>query len=120
MPHHDTRVIDSSGPWRVLAQRHEVMFRDGSAVHLHPVLQGDVPMPMHRALHHEGLRWIVLDLRQHGSEIEHDLSSTAERDAPGIVFYTLRQMHPAARHFTDRVAMHHVHAWWPAQTAEAA
>ena len=25
-----------------------------------------------------------------------------------------------ARHFPDRVAMHHVHAWWPAQTAEAA
>lgn len=120
MLHHDTRVIHSNGPWRVLAQRFEVMFHDGTAVQLHPVLQGDVPMPMLRAVHHEGLRWIVLDLRRHGREIEADLKSSLERDAPGIVFYTLRAAHRSAREFLDHIAMHHVHAWWQAPAAEAA
>lgn len=120
MPHQDTRIIHSSGAWHVLAQRHEVMFRDGSTVNMHPVLQGEVPMPMHRAVHFEGLRWIIVDLRRHCSEIESDLKSSLERDAPGIVFYTLRQVHRTARDFTDRIALCHTHAWWPAPTAEAA
>jgi len=111
MLHHDSRVIHSSGPWHVLAQRFEVMFRDGTAVHLHPVLQGDVPMPMLRAICHEGMQWIVFDLRRHSGEIEADLKSALERDAPGIVFYTLRAAHRTAREFTDRVALCHVHGW---------
>lgn len=120
MPFHDNRVIDADGPWRVLAPRHEVMWRDGTTVHLHPVLQGDVLMPMHRAIRHEGLQWIVFDLRRHSGEIEADLKGSLERDAPGIVFYTLRQVHRTARDFTDRIALCHTHAWWPAPTAEAA
>ncbi len=120
MPFQDHRVIHADGPWRVLAPRHEVMWRDGTTAYLHPVMQGDVPSPMLRAVHHEGLRWIILDLRAHSGEIEADLKGSLERDAPGIVFYTLRQAHRTARDFTDRIALHHVHAWWQAPTAEAA
>ena len=112
MPNHDTRVIHSSEPWRVLGQRFEVMFLDGSTVHMHPVAQGDIAMPMHRAVHHEGLRWIIIDLRHHCAHIQGALGRSPERDAPGIVFNTLRHVYPSARAFTDAIALSHVHAWW--------
>lgn len=121
MPQHqDNRIIASHDGWHVLAQRCEIMFRDGTVVYLHPVLQGDATMPMHRAVHHEGMRWLVLDLRHHSAHVQDFLQSAPARDAPGIVFYAMRNIYPTARAFTDRLALTHVHAWWQAPSAEAA
>lgn len=109
---HDTRIIHTSGPWAVLAQRFELMFLDGSIAHMHPVQISGADAPLHRAVHHEGLRWIIIDLRHHCAHVQGALERSPERDAPGIVFNTLRHRHATARAFTDAIALSHVHAWW--------
>lgn len=118
-PHQDARVIQRHRNLTVLAQRCEVMFRDGQAIGLHPVLVDGFLQPCLRALHHEGLCWIVFDLRHLSTEIEDDLKRLQPRDHPGTVFYTLRCKYPTLAAFADAVSHHAQHSWWQHDAAPA-
>lgn len=109
----DTRVIAQHAGYTVHAQRHEVMFRDGRIVGLHPVTVDGQGRMFLRALQHEGLRWVVFDLRRAVPAIEPDLLAAPPRDVPGIVFYTLRGAFPTAHGFTHLVTgALAVAGWW--------
>lgn len=119
--HHDARLIQALGAHTVLAQRHEVMFKDGLAVGLHPVLEAGAPHTYWRAVHAEGLCWLLFDLRHLSTEIEADLKMLKGRDHPGAVFYTLRGLYPTRKAFTQAVFDLALQRVWPnAATASAA
>lgn len=121
--HEDPRVIATlpspQGVWQVKAQRHEVMWRDGTTCHLHPVHLSGVPQTFHRALRHEGPTWTVIDLRHHSDEVEADILRLQPRDTPGVVLFTLRAQYPTAAAFVQRAVAQAVHTCWPT-AAEAA
>lgn len=110
--HQDARIIQQHHNITVLAQRCEVMFRDGQAVGLHPVHIDGYLQPYLRALQHEGLCWMVFDLRHLSTEIEDDLKRLQPRDHPGAVFYTLRCKYPVRASFIDAVQHQAQHSWW--------
>lgn len=114
----DNRIIQQHGAYHVHAQRFEVMFHDGSAVHLHPVSRS-VPEIFLRALQLEGLRWLVFDVRHLVPAIEPDLFRLELRDHPGAVFYTLRGRYPNAAAFTAAAADSAMTRWWPSEPAPA-
>lgn len=92
--------------YRVLGQRHEVMFRDGTAIGLHPLVWHGVPQICLRALRTAWLPaslldsdWLMLDLRMLLPELESDLIRLEPRDHPGCVFYSLRLAYPTLAAF---------------------
>lgn len=99
----DTRVIAATGTGRaalqVLAQRHEVMWRDGSAVQLHPVHSFGQPMCMLRGLQIDAGELVVVDVTRLVRALDGELRCAAERDHVGIVYYTLRAHYTSARAF---------------------
>jgi hypothetical protein len=99
-------VLFRHGAFTVLALRHEVMFRDGSAVVLHPVAQMGGQHPFQRCLVHRG-HATVFDLRDLCPELGDELPVAYQKDRPGIVFYALRSRFPNAVDF----------AWWAARHA---
>jgi hypothetical protein len=116
----DTRVITTDGAFAVHAQRHEVMFHDGLALGLHPVCQdGHVQMYL-RAVHVEGLRWVLFDVRHVPGELHDDLLRLQPRDHPGAVFFTLRAVYRTRRAFEQALDTLALRTWWPTPTAEAA
>lgn len=115
----DTRIIQRHAGLAVHAQRHEVMFKDGTAVGLHPVAaHGEVQMFL-RAIHHQGLQWLVFDLRHLAPEIEQDVLRLHKRDTPGVVFYSLRQHYPTAQPCIDRILAQRIASWWHCETDPA-
>jgi hypothetical protein len=112
MPPHDTPVILRDGPFTVLAQRHEVMFHDGLAVGLHPVASHGQVQVFLRAVHAEGIRWVLFDLRQVPGELHDDLLRLQPRDHIGAVFYTLRLQYRTRKAFVDALDKLAVRTWW--------
>jgi hypothetical protein len=111
----DTRVIHCEGPHTVLAQRHEVMFHDGLALGLHPVATSSQVHTFLRAVHADGLRWVLFDLRHLGAELHDDLLRLQPRDHPGAVFFTLRGLYRTRRAFVDDLDRIGLHTWWAAE-----
>lgn len=111
-PYQDNRAVQHHGPHTVHAQRFEVMFRDGSAIGLHPVsINGDLQMFL-RAVQVDGLQWLVFDVRDYGSDVEADILRLQPRDAHGVVFYTLRLAYPNARAFQASLPRWARATWW--------
>lgn len=93
--------------------RHEVMFKDGSAVWLHRVHKGGAPDLFERAIAVDGASvpatadrpavvangLLQIDLRRLAPELEEDLPKASTRDVPGIVMFTLRTHFKAAGDF---------------------
>lgn len=111
-PLQDNRIIQAHGPYTVLAQRHEVMFHDGTALHLHPVAESGFQQPHLRALQVEGMRWLVFDLHRLTPEIELDLRRLHPRDHIGAVFYTLRGRFHTAGACTAAANQCAAASWW--------
>ena len=112
----DNRVIAQHAGLLVLAPRHEIMFRDGSTVHLHALSRVGQPTVvdlMLRAVHVDGMRWLVLDLRKFSAEIEGDLCRAEQRDRFGMVWFTLRGQFGTASAFLDAAHQLCNAAWWP-------
>lgn len=120
---HDARVIQThllvNADLQVLAQRQEVMFRDGTAVQLHLVRLHPQREPdtFTRALQLEGLRWLAVDLRKtlagaRATEFELDVLRLAPRDTPGMVFYTLRSAFATAPQFIASAQACAFACWW--------
>jgi hypothetical protein len=112
MPLHDPRAIQRDGPFTVLAQRHEVMFHDGLAVGLHPVASDGQVQTFLRAVHADGLRWVLFDLRHVPGELHDDLLRLQPRDHIGAVFYTLRLQYRTRKAFVDALEKLAVRTWW--------
>jgi hypothetical protein len=110
----DNRIIQRHGQLAVHAQRFEVMWRDGTAVHLHPVSRA-IPEVFLRALQLEGLRWLVFDLSHLVPSIEADLIRLDQRDHPGCVFFTLRLRYANAQAFVAAAADAATARWWPTE-----
>lgn len=113
----DTNVIArqsaQAGGLEVLGQRHEVMWRDGSSVQLHPVHRGGRPMTMLRAVEAAGGHMLLVDLTRLVRRLDAELRATPERDVAGHVFYTLREAFASAPTFMAAVQRHACGTWWP-------
>jgi hypothetical protein len=113
----DTRIIarqsSAAGGLEVLAQRHEVMWRDGTTVHLHPVHRHGLPMLTLRALAMPGGYLVLVDLAHLVRALDGDLRATPERDVPGHVFFTLRQAYASATLFVADAQRRALGTWWP-------
>lgn len=109
----DTQIIQRHGKHAVLAQRQEILFHDGTAVHVHPVVNDEGErMVFLRALQLEGLRWYIVDLRTLVPKIEHDLLGAHDSDRWGIVFYTLRLAFDDAAALVNAVQLQAHANWW--------
>lgn len=113
----DTQVIArqsaAAGGLEVLAQRHEVMWRDGSSVQLHPVHRGGRPMVMLRAVRHPGGQLLLVELPRLVRRLDAELRATPERDVVGHVFYTLREAFATAPTFLQAAHRLASGTWWP-------
>lgn len=78
-------------PLRVLPARHEIMWRDGTTLGLHPVAGPAGTEMFLRAVHGPG-GCTVFDLRRlsEGAQLETDLKTLQPRDHPGCIFFSLR------------------------------
>lgn len=112
----DTRIIArqsaAAGAMQVLAQRHEVQWRDGSSVQLHPVHAHELPMTMLRAVEIERQLHLV-DLTRLVRSLDADLRRAPVRDQAGMVFYALRAAYRTAGDFSADVVRHASGVWWP-------
>lgn len=73
--------------YRILGARHEIMFRDGSAIGLHLVQGIGVPELLLRAVRVD-FDWLVFDLRHVvKADIEGDMKRLEARDRVGVVSY---------------------------------
>lgn len=88
------------------AQRHEVMFKDGTAVTLHPVFDNGVPAKHHRAIKLPKGVTLVVDLRQLAPLLAADLCMAQAKDVPGTVFYNLRLRFGNAEQFVHQAILH--------------
>ena len=107
----DTRVILRHHPYEVHAERHEVMWRDGSSVVLHPVFAHGMPMLLLRALALEPGRLRLFDLSALHRPFDASLRHTHQRDVAGFVFFTLRAEYLTAAAFSAHVARHCMGTW---------
>jgi hypothetical protein len=84
----------------VLPTRHEVLWKDGSAVGLQPVQVLGAPHKYLRALPGADAMPIVVDLRELAPSLAEDIPRALPRDLVGLVFYTLRHRYSSAADFT--------------------
>lgn len=85
----DTAISHIHGRHAVLAQRQEVMLRDGSSLLLHSVQVNGSSTPLLRALRVDG-SWVLLNLADALPDLADDIRSQPRRDAHGLVFFHLR------------------------------
>lgn len=107
----DTRIILRHHPYEVHAQRHEVMFRDCSAVQLHPVHAHGLPMLLLRVLELDDTRFQLFDLGKLVPALGRALPAVPERDVIGHVFFTLRAEYSCAASFAAHVHQHAIGTW---------
>ena len=113
----DSRIIArqsaAAGALEVVAQRHEVMFRDGLAVQLHPIHAHGLPMLTLRAMETPRGSLQLIDLAKLVRRLDADLRTTQAIDIPGVVFYTLRAEFKSAPQFIAAVERNATGTWWP-------
>lgn len=108
----DTKIIQRHNGHQVMAQRYEIMFRDCSAIGLHAVYDCGVEHRFLRAIEHQPLHWIVIDLRDLAPDLARDLPALPKRDAIGCVFHQLRADYASSAAFLRSALMHFRAAWF--------
>ncbi len=116
----DTRIIQSHAGLDVHAQRFEIMFKDGTAVGLHPVSALSVPQIYLRATQQQGLWWLAVDLRHLCASLEAEAKRLPGRDLVGLVFYSLRQEYSGAQAFGEALERHRLARWYRHDSLAAA
>lgn len=116
--------ITSPSPYQVQPACHEIMFRDGSTVGLHPVCVLDSQGRAHhdmflRALAGSPLHWLVIDLRDLAPDLDADMRAHLALDLPGLVYYTLRHRYGRAALFEAAARTSAKAAWHPHPGAAA-
>lgn len=101
----DARIIHSHARLDVLAQRHEVMWRDGSSLWLHTLQLAGGDAPLLRALQVDGA-WACLDLSRAVPALADDLRCQPRRDAAGLIFFHLRGKWGSADGFVAHMRPH--------------
>lgn len=113
----DTRIIArqsaAAGALEVVAQRHEVMFRDGLAVHLRAIHAHGLPMLTLRALESPRGALQLIDMAKLVRKLDVELRTTQAIDVPGVVFYTLRGEFKSAPQFIAAAERNAAGTWWP-------
>lgn len=102
----DSTIIARAGVHEVHRQRHEVMFKDCSAVTLHPVSRAGVPHVTLRCLATDGGGLLLFDLANLDDGLGRELRFAAERDRPGYVLHTMRARYPSKAQFILDVRRH--------------
>jgi hypothetical protein len=111
----DSRIIHRFGPFEIQAQRHEILWNDGTSVALHPIKHFGSDSLFHRAIvMPAGLR-IVFDIRKACPQLDRDLRLCLPRDVPGTVFYTMRQTFKTAAEFYTLALTRFELTWLPEQ-----
>jgi len=114
MPLTDTRIIArqsaDAGAHQVLAQRHEILWRDGTSCQLHPVQRNDMPLLLHRALE-AGAHLVLVDLAQMVSSLAADMRMAPPRDHVGTVWMALRLAYSTAADFAADARRHSPGSW---------
>lgn len=82
-------ILANDERFQVTAQRFEIMFRDGTSIGLHQVWQNGTPAALLRATRFAN-SLVIFDLTHLHRELARELPSTATRDVPGLVFFSLR------------------------------
>lgn len=116
----DTRIIQHHEKLAVHAQRHEVMFKDGTSLALHPVSVLGTPQMFLRAVQQASGLWLVFDLRHLDKEIEAEVLRLHSRDTPGVIFYTLRRYYCSATACLAGVLAQRITSWQQQELAAAA
>ena len=107
--------IAAHGGYEVLAAAQAIVWRDGSTIGLHRVLFNGHADLFLRALQHDPLHWIVVDLRTLTPEpFEHELRAMLPRDHDGMVLFTLRHRHAGAQAFAAAALARFKAAWFAA------
>lgn len=95
----------------VLGVRYEVLWPDGTTVHLHPVRQHGADSTFLRALHSRGTWWLF-DLTQVLTREQCDeIKRAPERDQVGLVMYALRRCYHNAPELLDKIARVGANNW---------
>lgn len=86
-------------------QRLEIMLHDGTVVTLHPVFQYGEPCRFHRAVK-LATETRIVDVRHLVRQLGEDLVTAADRDIPGLVFFTLRHHFTTAELLLRQIVAH--------------
>lgn len=86
----DTRIIHRQGDIEVVAQVHEVPLADASINITHPIKVEGIDSTFYRAFDIGNGCFAIVDLRKLSRTLGEEMLSTAVRDIPGLVLYTLR------------------------------
>lgn len=118
----DFLVIDQDADKQleILADRHEIVFRDSSATQLHRVCHAGTLDTFLRAVHAEGFTWIVFDVRRLAPELEADILGHHAVDGNGLVYYTLRLAFESACACEVAAAAAATASWWQSPQLELA
>jgi hypothetical protein len=108
----DTKIIQRHNAHQVMAQRYEIMFHDATTIGLHAVYDCGVEHRFLRAIEHQPLHWIVIDLRDLAPDLARDLPALPKRDAIGCVFHQLRADYPSAAAFLRTALLRFKSAWF--------
>lgn len=99
----DTTPLLRIGKYTVLAERHEVLFRDDSIVGLHQVLHDGVPSVYLRCFVHDSLHALIFDVRHLAGSLAAEIPSCPARDLQGLVCFTMRLRFASATEFAGAV-----------------
>ena len=116
----DPRIIArQSGPAGglvVLAQRQEILWNDGTAVHLHTIHAHGECLPNLRAVAAAGNRRLLLvDLPRLAPALAATLRGTAPQLAAGLLFNQLRAAYRSASQFMADAERRASGCWWQMQ-----
>jgi hypothetical protein len=99
----DTTPLLTLSEHTVLAERHEILFHDGTTVGLHQVISNGLPSMFLRCLVHDDVHAMLFDLRQLSRSLGIELQACPARDQRGLVFMTLRLKYHSAAEFAGAV-----------------
>lgn len=112
----DELILSRHGHITVLAEAHEVQWRDGDRLQLHAVRWGDDRSTFLRALPY-GSQWLIFDLRDVcPSSLEREAAAIS--DALGLSIYALRRYHDTLKGFL-RTTAQFVRVVWPIEDGHA-
>lgn len=99
------------GGMAVMAPRHEVMWRDGSTVQLHPVRRNGLHLHTVRAVRLDDHSLMLIDLARLLPALPATLRTTSPIDVPGVLFYSLRLGFATAPRFLLAAQPHAAGIW---------
>lgn len=95
----DTTIIHFHSAIAVIGECQVVFWPDRSSVKIHRVQDHGADAMFLRAFRYQATQWIVFDLRHLARSFAGDMISLPERDANGLVLYTLRQVFSSSAAF---------------------